>query len=101
MTKVDWFRQLYGIFLGGLSQTPSVNIAYMFVGWLNGINKKLITKSWLEHLLYVGQFKNDMVSNNTRVVTPMQVIFRGTHWIRFWAFRVRTSGLTFRPGQNT
>jgi hypothetical protein len=36
--------------------TPPMNIFHMFNGWLNGINKKLCTKSWLEHLLYVGKF---------------------------------------------
>jgi hypothetical protein len=47
-----------------------------------GLIESLCTKSWLEHLLYVGKF--NMFFNNTRAVTPMQVIFRGTHWIRIW-----------------
>jgi hypothetical protein len=29
--------------------------------------------------------RNDMIFNTTRVVTPIQVIFRGTHSICFWA----------------
>jgi hypothetical protein len=28
--------------------------------------------------------RNDMIFNNTRVVSLMQVIFRGTYWICFW-----------------
>jgi hypothetical protein len=52
-----------------------------------GLKRSLCTKSWLDHLLYVEIWlsRNDMVFNNTRAITPMQVIFRVTHWIRFWA----------------
>jgi hypothetical protein len=57
--------------------TPPVNIAYMFVGWLNGINKRLMYKimvgaSALCWAIWLS--RNDMVFNNTRVVTSMQVI---------------------------
>jgi hypothetical protein len=30
-----------------------------------------------------------MIFNNTRAITPMQVIFRVTHWIRFWALLLK------------
>jgi hypothetical protein len=42
-----------------------------------GLIRSLCTKSWLEHLLTLGNLvkRNDMVFNNTRVVTPMHVIF--------------------------
>jgi hypothetical protein len=30
-----------------------------------------------------------MVFNKTRDVTPTQVIFRATHWIRFWALLLK------------
>jgi hypothetical protein len=37
--------------------------------------------------------------NNTRAVTPMQVIFQGTHWIPFWALlRMRMNDLTLFRG---
>jgi hypothetical protein len=68
--------------------TPPMNIAHMFTGWLNGVNKKLMYKilvgaSALRWAIWLT--RNDMISKNTRPVTPMQVIFRGSHWIRFWA----------------
>jgi hypothetical protein len=68
--------------------TPPIDFFHMFNGWLNGINKKLMYKilvgaSALCWSIWLS--RNDMVVNNTRAVTPMQVIFRATHWIRFWA----------------
>jgi hypothetical protein len=65
-----------------------MNIANMFTGWLNGINKNLLYKilvgaSALCWAIWLS--RNDVVFNNTRVVTPMQVIFQGTHWICCWA----------------
>jgi hypothetical protein len=36
--------------------TPPVNIEHMFNGWLNEINKKLMYKILMEHLVYVGRF---------------------------------------------
>jgi hypothetical protein len=58
----------------------------MFNGWLNGINKKLMYKILVGASALCWEIwlsRNDMVFNNTRDVTHMQVIFRATHWIRF------------------
>jgi hypothetical protein len=71
---------------------PPMNIFHIFNGWLNGIKKKLMYK------ILVGASAlcwaiclsiNDMVFNNTRDVTPMQIIFRATHRIRFWALLLK------------
>jgi hypothetical protein len=58
--------------------TLPLNIFHMFNGWLNGIKKKLMYKimvgaSALCWAIWLS--RNEMVFNNTRVVTPMQVIF--------------------------
>jgi hypothetical protein len=57
--------------------TPLVNIAHIFTGWLNEINKKLSYKIlvgastiWWAIWLSI----NDIVFNNTWAITPMQVI---------------------------
>ena len=68
--------------------SPPLSIFYMFNGWLNGINKELMYKilvgaSALCWTIWLS--RNDMVFNNFRAVTPLQIIFRGTYWIRFWA----------------
>jgi hypothetical protein len=60
----------------------------MSTGWLNGINRKLMYKTLVgASTLYwaIWLSWNDMVFNNTRVVTPMNVIFHWTHWICFRA----------------
>jgi hypothetical protein len=59
----------------------------MFNGWLNGINKKLLYKILVGASTWaIWLNRNDIVFNNSRAATHMQVIFRGTHWIRFWTF---------------
>jgi len=68
--------------------TPHMNILHMFNGWLIGLNKKrmykiLVGASAVCWAIWLS--RNDMVFNNSRAATPLQVIFRGTHWIRFWA----------------
>ena len=41
------------------------------------------------HIAFYFPFRNTSlcshVFNNSRAATPLQIIFRGTHWIRFWA----------------
>jgi hypothetical protein len=82
MTRIMW-RIVHVPF----NITQPVNIAHIFTRWLNGINKKLMYKILVGASALCWAFwlsRNDMIFNNTRVVTPMQVIFWGTHWIRFW-----------------
>lgn len=65
-----------------------MNILHMFNGWLIGLNKKLMYKILVGASAVcwaIWLSRNDMVFNNSRAVTPLQVIFRGTHWIRYWA----------------
>ena len=68
--------------------TPPMNILHMFNGWLIGLNKKLMYKILVGASAVcwaIWLSRNDMVFNNSRAATPLQVIFRGTHWIRYWA----------------
>ena len=64
-----------------------MNILHMFNGWLIGLNKKLMYKILVGASAVcwaIWLSRNYMVFNNSRAVTPLQVIFRGTHWIRYW-----------------
>jgi hypothetical protein len=66
--------------------TPPVSIVHMFTGWLNGINKNLMYKMLVGASSLCWEIwlsRNDLVFNITWAITPMQVIFRGTHWILF------------------
>jgi hypothetical protein len=73
MTKIMW-----RIVQVSFNITPPVNIAHMFAGWLNEINKKLMYKILVGASAFcwaIWLTRNDMFFYNTRVVTPMQVIF--------------------------
>ena len=91
-------RIIWGIVQVSFNISPHVSIFHMFNGWLNGINKELMYKilvgaSALCWTIWLS--RNGMVFNNFRAVTPLQVIFRGTHWIRFWALLQMEDDLTF------
>ena len=71
---------------------PPSSISYLFGNWLVGINRKLM------YLLLVGASalclaiwlsRNDVVFDKVRVSSAMQVIFKGTHWFRFWSLLQR------------
>ena len=60
----------------------------MFDGWIMGVNKKKC------NLILVGAFaicwalwlsRNDLVFNKSPYTSYMQVIFKVTYWLRFWA----------------
>ena len=81
-------RIIWRIVQASFNISPLVSIFHMFNGWLNGINKELMYKilvgaSAICWTIWLN--RNDMVFNNFRAVTPLQIIFRGTYWIRFWA----------------
>ena len=67
---------------------PPTSMQHLFDNWLEGVDLKLKYKIWVGACALcwaIWLCRNDVVFNNTRVSTPMQVVFRRTHWIRFWA----------------
>ena len=60
----------------------------MFTDWLHGFNRKLKSKilvgasaiCWVIWLT-----RNDIVFDKVLAPSYLQVIFRGTYWIRFWS----------------
>ncbi len=60
----------------------------MFDGWLLGVDKKkskliLVRASAIYWALWLT--RNDMVFDKSSSISYMQVIFRATYWLRFWA----------------
>ncbi len=60
----------------------------MFDGWLLGVDKKkskliLVGASAICWALWLT--RNDMVFDKSPSISYMQVIFRATYWLRFWA----------------
>ena len=67
---------------------PPRSISHMFGTWLNNQHKKT------RYLIWVGvaavcwaiwRCRNDIIFNKIKVNSILQVIFRGTYWLRFWA----------------
>ena len=60
----------------------------MFTYWLNGLRKqhKYQTLVGACAILWaIWLTRNDITFNCARVSSSLQVLFRGTYWIRFWA----------------
>ena len=81
-----------------------LNVNDIFTNWLNGVNKKLRYQAWVgacATLWAIWLSRNDVVFNKAQVYvvfnkaqvfSSLQVIFRATHWIRFWALLQKEEG---------
>jgi hypothetical protein len=59
----------------------------MFTGWLEGINMKLKSKILVGASAIcwaIWLTRNDIIFDKTAAPSYLQVIFRGTYWIRSW-----------------
>jgi len=83
MTKFLWRAVQFAFNLN-----PPRSITNLWSNWLIGIGTKL------KRQLLVGAFalcwaiwlsRNDMIFDRSLTKTYMQVLFQGTHWLRFWA----------------
>jgi hypothetical protein len=78
-----FWRVLYCSF--GLS-TPR-SFKHIFGSWLHGVHlkvKNLIITGVAALCWAIWISRNDLVFNKTPMVTYLQVLFRATHWLRFW-----------------
>ena len=72
-----------------------LNVNDIFTNWLNGVNKKLRYQAWVGACVTfwaIWLSRNDVVFNKAQVFSSLQVIFRATHWIRFWALLQKEEG---------
>ena len=72
-----------------------LNVNDIFTNWLNGINKKLRYQAWVgacATLWAIWLSRNDVVFNKAQVFSCLQVQFRATHWICFWALLQKEEG---------
>jgi hypothetical protein len=61
------------------------SINHVFDGWLQGVDMQLKNKIWFGACTIcwtIWLCRNDVIFNNALVLTPMQVIFIGTYWMR-------------------
>ena len=67
---------------------PPSSISDMFGSWLHGIGAKLKNQILLGAVALCWAMwlnRNDVVFNNAKTNTFLQVIFRATYWIRHWS----------------
>jgi hypothetical protein len=60
----------------------------MFTGWLDGINRKLKFKILVAAIAIcwaIWLTRNDIIFDKATTPSYLQVIFKGTYWIRFWS----------------
>jgi hypothetical protein len=68
--------------------TPPRSISQMFSSWLSNKHIKIRQLIWVGVAVVcwaIWRSRNDIVFNKTKFNSIMQVIFRGTYWLRFWA----------------
>lgn len=67
---------------------PPISVSHMFGTWLRGVPPKakkqiLLGATALCWAIWLN--RNDMVFNKIKTNSILQVIFRATHWIRWWS----------------
>ena len=84
MAQVIW-RIVYMAF----NIIPPKNITNLFGNWLSGVTKKdksNIRVGVCALLWAIWHVRNDIIFNNSKVSSFLQVIPLATHWIRTWSF---------------
>jgi hypothetical protein len=64
----------------------------MFGMWMEGVEGNLRNKIWFGTCAFccaIWLSRNDVIFNNAKVPTPLQVIFRGTYWMRQWTILLK------------
>ena len=81
-------RMIWKIIFYTTSLTPPRSIGHMFDSWLSNQSKKIRNLIWVEVAVVcwaIWRCRNDIIFNKFKVNSILQVIFRGTYWLRFWA----------------
>ena len=75
---------------------PPTNVVHLFGSWLNqgGSNlAELLLTGAAAFCWALWLTRNDLTFNKCHSKTLLQVLFRGTHWLRFWAQLQRTDDI--------
>lgn len=67
----------------------------MLNGWLQGVDKKIMYQTLIGDSAFcwaIWLSSDDMIFNNILVSSSLQVLFRGTRWIRFCALLQKGGG---------
>jgi hypothetical protein len=88
-----FFDCYYARFMWGLIQItfgirPQHNTIHLFRTWANSFGrnfKRQLLTGALPFCWAIWLSRNDIVFDKTPTKTFLQVLFRGTHWLRFWS----------------
>jgi hypothetical protein len=88
-----FFYCYYAKFMWGLSNlafniSSPRSVRHLYGSWLNQFGGKLKRQVLVGASAFcwvIWLSKNDMIFDKSSIKTFMQVLYRGTHWLRFWA----------------
>jgi hypothetical protein len=66
--------------------TPPGSIRHMFGSWLSNQSSKVMIWVGVAAICWaIWRCRNDIIFHKIKLNSILQVIFRGTYWLRFWA----------------
>jgi hypothetical protein len=80
-------KTIWRIIYFTLKIDPPVNINHIIEDWESNkccMHKKLLLSGVAALFLLIWLCHNDVVFNHNHILSIIQVIFKGTHWFRFW-----------------
>ena len=80
-------RMVWRVIFFATGLTPPRSISQMFSSWLSNQHIKIRQLIWVGVAAVcwaIWRSRNDIVFNRTNFNSTIQVIFRGTYWLRFW-----------------
>ena len=81
-------RMVWKIIFYASGLTLPRSIRHIFHSWLANQSKEIRNLIWVGVAAVcwaIWRCRNDIIFNNAKVNSILQVIFRGTYWLRFWA----------------
>ena len=81
-------RHMWRLFHFCFGMSAPRSVRHIFSTWITGIDlktKRLVITGVSVFCWAIWISRNDLVFNNVSSFTYLQVLFRGTHWLRLWA----------------
>jgi hypothetical protein len=81
-------RMVWRIVYYGTGLTPPRSIRYLFGSWLSNQSSKVRNLIWVGVVAFcwaIWRCRNDIIFHKIELNSILQVFFRGTYWLRFWA----------------
>jgi hypothetical protein len=86
--ECPYARMVWRIIFYATGLTPPSSIRHMFGSWLSNQSSKVRNLIWVGVAAVcwaIWRCRNDIIFHKIKINSILQVIFRGTYWLRFWA----------------